>query len=88
MASSFIRCPSCGFCIASYIEFFDKAREAFYADVVFAENSKIKDYDPEKLALNPGSTPPLEDLLNAIGIKNRCCRMRLVTKMDFDKLYK
>ena len=88
MASVFIRCPSCGFCIASYMDFFEKARTAYYADVIYAANSQFKDYDPEKLALNPGSTPPLEELLDAIGITNRCCRMRLVSKMDFDKLYK
>ncbi len=88
MSSIFIRCPSCGFCIASYVEFFEKAREAYYASIVYDSKSEIKDYDPEKLALNPGSTPPLEELLDALGIINRCCRMRLVSKMDFDKLYK
>jgi DNA-directed RNA polymerase subunit N (RpoN/RPB10) len=88
MASTFIRCPSCGFCTAPYTEFFDKAKDAYYADVVYGKNSKIKDYDPEKLALNPGSTPTLEELLDALNINNRCCRMRMISKMDFDKLYK
>lgn len=88
MASSFIRCPSCGFCISMYLEFFEKAREAYYADVIYNNESPIKDFDPEKLALNPGSSPPLEDLFNAMDIKTRCCRMRILSKMDFDKLYK
>jgi DNA-directed RNA polymerase subunit N (RpoN/RPB10) len=88
MSSAFIRCPSCGFCIANYTEFFEKAREAYYTSIVYNKTSKIKDYDPEKLTLNPGSTPPLEELLDALNITNRCCRMRMTGKMDFDKLYK
>jgi len=88
MSSNFIRCPSCGRCIATYIEFFNKAKHAYYTEVLYGNDSDLKDFDPEKLALNPGSTPPLEELLNAIGIKNRCCRIHIMTTMDFDKLYK
>ena len=83
-----IRCPSCGFCLGPYIEFFDAAKEAFYKEKIFGKDSAIKDYDPEKLALNPGSIPDLENLFEGLEIKNRCCRMRLLRKMAFDKLYK
>jgi len=86
--TQFIRCPSCGFCFGSYVEFFDKAKLALYQDTIFAKDSKYAKYDPEKLALNPGSAPPLESIFDALDIKNRCCRMRLLTKMDFDKMYK
>ncbi len=86
--TQFIRCPSCSFCLAPYIEFFDKAREAKYQEEVFGDQSALKDYDPEKLALNPGSSASLEDIFNALKIQNRCCRMRMLSKMEFDKLYK
>jgi len=86
--TQFIRCPSCSFCFAPYLEFFEKARQAIYEEIVYAKDSKIKDFDPEKLALNPGSTPGLKKIFDALNIQNRCCRMRMLAKMDFDKLYK
>lgn len=86
--TQFIRCPSCGFCFAPYMDFFEKAKTALYNEVVFGKDSVVKDYDPEKLALNPGNSPPLGEIFNALGIENRCCRMRMMTKMDFDRLYK
>ena len=85
--AQFIRCPSCSFCIAPYIEFFELAKQAIYAKQIFSENSEYKDYDPEKLALNPGSTKPLEEIFVALNIENRCCRMRILTNMALDKLY-
>lgn len=86
--TQFIRCPSCGFCFAPYMEFFDKAREAKYQEQVFSGTSHLKDYDPEKLALNPGTTASLKDIFDALKILNRCCRMRMLSKIEFDKLYK
>jgi DNA-directed RNA polymerase subunit N (RpoN/RPB10) len=85
--TQFIRCPSCSFCLAPYIEFFDRAKEAKALEYVF-QNAELKDHDPEKLALNPGSSADLKDVFDALGIQNRCCRMRMLTKMEFDKLYK
>ncbi len=87
MASSFIRCPSCGFCLGPYYEFFEKARTAYYNSTVYSKDSALKDFDPEKITLHPGSTPDLEELFIAMNIKNRCCRMRILSKMDFDKLF-
>lgn len=55
---------------------------------MFGKNSQFKEYDPEKLALNPGSSGSLKDIFDALGINNRCCRMRMLAKMEFDKLYK
>jgi DNA-directed RNA polymerase subunit N (RpoN/RPB10) len=86
--AQFIRCPSCSFCFAPYMEFFDKAKQAKYAEEVFGDKSDFKDYDPDKLALNPGSSAPLQEIFDALKITNRCCRMRMMSKMEFDKLYK
>ncbi len=86
--TQFIRCPSCSFCFAPYIEFFDKARQVKFKEEVFGKDSQFKEYDPEKLALNPGSSGSLKEIFDALGINNRCCRMRMLAKMEFDKLYK
>lgn len=86
--TQFIRCPSCSFCFAPFMEFFDKAREAKYQDSVFGKSSTLKDHDPEKLALNPGSSSNLKEIFDALNIQNRCCRMRMLSKMELDKLYK
>lgn len=84
--AAYIRCPECAFCIGKYAKFFDKAKQALYKEHI--ENSSYKDYDPEKMVFNPEITPSLENLFDELGIKNRCCRMHLVTKTEFDKIYK
>lgn len=86
--SQFIRCPSCGFCIGFYMQAFDACKIALYEETVFASDSKYAKFDPDKLALMPGAAPPLESIFDAFGIKNRCCRMRMLTKVDFDRQYK
>jgi DNA-directed RNA polymerase subunit N (RpoN/RPB10) len=86
--ASFIRCPSCGFTIGLYTKFFDQAKHSLFQKVLFSGNAEYSEYDPEKLALNPGSVPPLEEIFDALEIKNRCCRARLTTKTDFDNTYK
>lgn len=83
----FITCPSCGFTFAPYMEFLDKARISLYDKVVFAKDSPVANHDAEKLALNPGSAPPLEEIFDALNISNRCCRMRMTSRMNFGKLY-
>jgi DNA-directed RNA polymerase subunit N (RpoN/RPB10) len=84
--AAFIRCPSCGFCIGKYFEFFDHAKHAFITSSI--NESKHKDYDPEKLSFTPGAVPPLEPIFDAINIKNRCCRMRIMTRTNLESQYK
>ncbi len=86
--AQFITCPSCSFCFAPYMEFFDLARQTKYKETVFGEKSEVKDYDPDKLALNPNTIESLKDIFDALEINNRCCRMRMLTKMELDKIYK
>lgn len=86
--AAYIRCPECQFCIGKYADFVDKARQAIYDDHVFGKTSEYADYDPEKMVFNPSIAPSLETLFDAIGIENRCCRMHLVAKVEFDKMYK
>ena len=86
--ATFIRCPSCGFCFGPFMEFVNNARQALYQEKVFGGTSDFKEYDPEKLAFNPGAVPTLEPIFDALDIKNRCCRMRVLTRTDFDKNFK
>ena len=86
--AQFIRCPSCGFCFAPYVDFFEKAKLAVYKKKLYSDKSEFKDYNPDKLSLNPGSVPALGDILDALKIDKICCRMRILTIMKFDVLYK
>jgi hypothetical protein len=70
------------------MQFFDEAKRAIFEEKVFGGDSKVSDFDPEKIALNPDNIPTLEIVFDAMQIKNRCCRMRLLTKTDFDRAYK
>ena len=86
--ATYIRCPECAFCIGVYAEYVDEARKAIYDDAIFGEKSKFANYNPEKMVFNSAITPSLEQLFEALGIKNRCCRMHLVAKTEFDTIYK
>jgi hypothetical protein len=86
--ATFIRCPECSFCVGKYAEFFECAKQAIYSDAVFGDKSKYANYDPEKMVFNPNITISLEHLFDALKIKNRCCRMHMVAKTEFDKIYK
>lgn len=85
--TKFIRCPTCNMCIGLYDEFVECARQALFIDTI-SKDKTISNYDPEKLALNPGLLPSLEEIYEALMIENICCRMRILTLVQFDKTYK
>ena len=85
--TNFIKCPSCGFCIGLYLQFYDISKTALLKDHLL-NNKNLSSYDPEKLALKPNNIPTMEIIFDAMGIKNRCCRMRIFCKTDFDLAYK
>ncbi len=84
----FNRCPECAFTIGKYIEFIDAAKQAIYKEKIFNKSSKYAEYDPEKMIFNSNITPNIEKLYDACGIENRCCRMHISSKTEFDKEYK
>lgn len=86
--ASFNRCPECSFYIGMYTKFIDAARQSLYEDTIFAKSSEYAKYDPEKMTFNPNIAPPLEPIFDALKIKNRCCRMHLFARTEFDKMYK
>lgn len=86
--ATYIRCPECAFCIGMYAEYIDRAKQAIYDDVIFGNKSQYANYNPEKMTFNSSIAPSLQHLFEAVGINNRCCRMHLVAKTEFDKIYK
>ena len=86
--AAFIRCPECSFCIGAYADFVSKAKQSIYASTIFSDESKFSEYYPSEIVFNPKITPSLESLFDAVGIKNRCCRMHIVAVTEFDKMYK
>lgn len=86
--TSFIRCVSCKFCLGPYVEFFEAAKAAYLEEHVFAKNSTYEEYDKDKLMFISDSVPEFGPILDALNIHNICCRMRLLTGINFDKIYK
>jgi DNA-directed RNA polymerase subunit N (RpoN/RPB10) len=82
--ASFIRCPECANCLGIYVDFVHEAKNKIYQKEVFEKHS---DYDPEKLCIKPDILPDLSELLDALELKNTCCRMHILTKVNIDKIY-
>lgn len=83
----YIRCPECAFCIGKYYEFIDLAKQAQNLDAA-AQDNKFTGCNPEKIQFATNAVPTLEGIFNALKIKNRCCRMHIMGKTEFDKMYK
>ena len=85
--SYYIRCPECAFCIGHYIDFIEIARASMYQHTIY-NSGKYKDYHPEKIVFDPSITVGLGPLLDALNIKNICCRTHIISIAKFDKQYK
>lgn len=86
--SSFNRCPSCGFCIGKYADFFLLAKTALYKQEVFSSTSDFANIAVENLPIQRKAVPSMEKIFDALGIQNRCCRMRLFTNTNPDREYR
>lgn len=82
----YILCPECGFCVGKYYEFIDLAKHA--QNLEFKETSKFSDYKPDKIQFATDAVPTLEGIFDALDIEKRCCRMHIMGKTEFDKMYK
>jgi DNA-directed RNA polymerase subunit N (RpoN/RPB10) len=76
----YILCPECGDCLGRYASFVEEARKVLQAKQL--ADQKI---DESKLETQPGAVPPLEPIFDALEISLRCCRMHLLTRVDFSK---
>ena len=77
----YIRCPECAFPIGAFQEFVDKVKLELNKKAI---KEKFEEYDPDKLILTDRIVPDLQNLFDTLNIKNRCCRMHLVAKTDFN----
>jgi len=67
------------------MDFFDKAKTS----IIDNHRKKEKNiFEPEKIMLKPNIVPTMENLFDSLNIKNRCCRMHMLCKAEFDKKYK
>lgn len=82
--TQFIKCLECGNCIGKYIEFVEKAKISLYNDTIYSKDAKYSNYNPEKMIFDSVNVPSMEHIFEAIGINNRCCRMHLMTKKEFN----
>ena len=78
----FILCPECSENIGEVAEFIDLVKQGFYKDIDKKEN-----IEPEKLVICPNISKPIGFILDAVGLKNICCRMHILGATNFDKIY-
>ena len=79
--ATFTRCTECGMCIGAFSDFVNKARELLYK-----LDDQYKDVAIDKVFFNPNIVPNMEIIFDAIPIKNRCCRIHLMTGVNFDNV--
>jgi DNA-directed RNA polymerase subunit N (RpoN/RPB10) len=61
-----------------HYDFFRLARAALIREHV-ANNPELHGIEPNKLTLVDNSLPDMKELLEAMGIKKSCCKMRMTT---------
>lgn len=86
--AKFIICPESAFPIGMFSKYIEIASQIIYDQKIYGVGSQYADYDASKIVFNPTIAPNLEDLFDALGITNRCCRMHLISNAPFDKAYK
>lgn len=80
---SFTLCPECGKCIGEY---FIPYKIASFGNRI--TQAKKKDaLCPDKTILMEGNFEPEEEILDALGIDNLCCRTRIFTSREFSDIY-
>lgn len=80
---SFTLCPECGKCLGEWVLPY-KIISLFNR----LEQSKKKNaMCPDKTILMEGNFEPEEDILDALGLSNICCRTRIFTSREFTDIY-
>ncbi len=80
---TFTLCPECGKCIGEYViaygiaSLFNRLEQA----------KKTGAMCPDKTILMEGIFEPEEEILDALGLVNLCCRTRIFTSRKFSDIY-
>lgn len=79
-----ILCPECGEDLSDKYYFFEAVKTGYVKDKV-----KKNDYpiNIEKIEFKSNILEPLDFILNALELKNVCCRMHITTVVDFDSIH-
>ena len=77
-----VLCPECGDCIGEVYEFINTVKQGYYSTLKHKTNIQ-----PEKIELTSGINKPIGFILDALDIKNLCCRMHIISVTVFDKVY-
>ena len=81
----FVRCPECGFVIGYFYDVINEIKQKIFEKEIF-DNPKYKNYSYDKIQLT-AITPNLQEVFDLLNIKNRCCRMHLISYVDYSKRY-
>lgn len=80
---SYILCPECGKCIGELsipykiISLFNRLSQSKNKNVMC----------PDKTILMEGNFEPEENILDALGLENMCCRTRIFTSREFNDFH-
>lgn len=75
----YIKCPTCNTSLSDVVE--------YYKLVIEEIREKSKNLNVSTVDLTPDSLEPIGDILDALGIRNECCRIRMTGLTQFEKLY-
>lgn len=73
-----ILCSGCSNNLGEVQLFYDTVYKGFEADSI-KKNPKIRNYHPSKIRSTPGLIPSVKFLLDALELKNICCRTRIMS---------
>lgn len=79
--STIIRCPNCCKCLGAYMDAYDYLFALIKRDYIKAN---IKD-STQNIITNLNWGPEAGELLNALGLINRCCRMNMLAKIKISE---
>lgn len=74
--SCFILCPDCAENLGEVYDFINLAKNGLFKKHL--ENSKYKNFNPDKIALQPQILPNISEILDAVGLTHDCCRMHIL----------
>lgn len=82
--SCYILCPHCGNDLGSIFPAFQMLQVAH--NKLYCESKK--NIHPSKIDIKPSGIKDVGYILNALNLNNICCRMHVISYVDFDNIHK
>lgn len=83
----YVVCPSCGWCIGQISPLFDAMRKDRYAAALKEKGIDVDTANHEMIQSNEGVSVELGDILDKLGVRMECCRVKLLTQVQFYSIY-